>query len=167
MRNNQKYPVSEVTNILWSCEKRIPMKKILTWEFTTLIVVLLPTSSSYPLVGAWLNLITMSWESKVKPLKRFCSCVKKNPKLTNKTPQLRTTQWSCTRNNSTRFNLLDIFEEPLLREQFTKRKFIEWWILSPQNSNTSLQQQTTGRVILPIKVTQHCCKLNIVDICCI
>lgn len=31
-----------------------------TWEFTTRIVVLLPTSTSCPRVGAWLNLMTMS-----------------------------------------------------------------------------------------------------------
>ena len=39
--------------------QRIP----LACEFTILIEVLLPTSLSNPSVGAWLNLITMSWES--------------------------------------------------------------------------------------------------------
>lgn len=42
-----------------------PTRK-LTCELTTLIVVLFPTSISYPSVGAWLNLMTMSWSS-------FCS----------------------------------------------------------------------------------------------
>lgn len=37
--------------------------KTLTCELTTLIVVLFPTSISYPSVGAWLNLMTMSWSS--------------------------------------------------------------------------------------------------------
>lgn len=40
----------------------------LACEFTILIEVLLPTSASYPSVGAWLNLITMSCESEGKSL---------------------------------------------------------------------------------------------------
>lgn len=41
-----------------------------TWEFTTRIVVLLPTSTSCPRVGAWLNLMTMSCVSVCAKLER-------------------------------------------------------------------------------------------------
>lgn len=40
----------------------------LTWELMMRMVVLLPTSLSYPLVGAELNLRTASWESRRDPI---------------------------------------------------------------------------------------------------